>query len=193
MSEASTEIPNNFRAISDLDIGTHAGYVFESNSEKQLKLFALCRESVSAKNCGLLYVAGKQGVKGIRLSLIDTGFDVAAYQRNGQMKIVDSEEWYLTNSNKPQFKSVEELEGAIRKLSNETIALGFSYLVVISETDMLVRKGFLTQYVEFDAHLANAIRDLKTALVCAFDRRELLAAGIRDPIVHVSDLHSAML
>ena len=172
MSEASTEIPNNFRDISDLDIGTHAGYVFESNSEKQLKLFALCRESVSAKNCGLLYIAGKQGVKGIRLSFIDTGFDVAAFQRNGQMKIVDSEEWYLVNSHKPEFKSIEELENEFRKVATDTIALGFSYLVVISETDMLVRKGFLPQYIEFDAHLGKTMRDLKTAFVCAFDRRE---------------------
>ena len=60
--------------------------------------------------------------------------------------------------------------------------MGSSYLVVVSETDMLVRKGFLSNYVEFDTHLGRTIRDLKAAFVCAFDRRELLAAGIKDPI-----------
>lgn len=190
MSEASTEIPNKFRKISDLDIGTHAGYVFETNAEKQLKLFDLCRESVSAKNCGLLYIAGKQGVKGIRLSLIDTGFDVAAYQRNGQMRIVDSEEWYLHRN---QFKSNDDVATQFRKASDEAISLGYSYLVVISETDMLVRKGFLSEYTELDAHLDKVIRELKTAFVCAFDRRELMAVGIKDPTIHVSDTHSVMI
>ena len=153
MSEASTEIPNKFRDISDLDIGTHAGYVFDSNSEKQSKLFSLCRESVNVKNCGLLYIAGKQGVKGIRLSLIDTGFDVASYHKNGQMKIVDSEEWFLESDRKPQFKRVEQLMVEFAKLATETVAMGLSYLVIISETDMLVRKGFLSNYIEFDTSL----------------------------------------
>ncbi len=193
IAEASTEIPNKFREIPDLDIGTHAGYVFDSNAEKQMKLFALCKESVNVKNCGLLYIAGKQGVKGIRLSLIDIGFDVASYQRNGQMRIVDSEEWYLENVRRPQFKSVEQLEEEFRVLATETIALGFSYLIVVSETDMLVRKGFLSKYVEFDEHLSKTIRDLKAAFVCAFDRRELLAAGIKDPTSHVSGSHTVML
>jgi MEDS: MEthanogen/methylotroph, DcmR Sensory domain len=193
MSEASTEFPRNLRDISELEIGTHAGYVFESNADKQVKLFALCKDSVLAKNCGLLYIAGKQGVKGIRLSFIDTGFDVAACQRNGQMRIVDSEEWYLTALHKLQFKSVVELESEFRKAAADTIALGFSFLVVISETDMIVRKGFLQQYAEFDAHLGKAMRDLKTTFVCAFDRRELLAAGIKDPEIAVSHLHPVMI
>jgi hypothetical protein len=192
MSEASTEIPNNFRDVSDPDIGTHTGYIFESNSEKQLKLFKLCKESIS-KNCGLLYIAGKQGVKGIRLSFIDIGFDVASYQRNGQMRIVDSEEWYLSGTHRTQFRSIEELEAGFRKISSETIASGYSYLVVISETDMLVRKGYLPRYAEFDAHLGRMIRDLKITFVCAFDRRELSAAGIKDPTLHVADLHAVMI
>ncbi|HVB12174.1 MAG TPA: MEDS domain-containing protein [Nitrososphaerales archaeon] len=193
MSEASTEIPSEVSDISDLDIGSHAGYVFESNSEKQLKLFSLCRESVNIKNCGLLYIAGKQGVKGIRLSLIDTGFDVASYQKNGQMKIIDSEEWFLESDRKPQFKPIEQLKIEFTKLASETIAMGYRYLVVISETDMLVRKGFLSKYIEFDASLGRSIRDLKAAFICAFDRRELLAAGIKDPATEISELHSVML
>ncbi|MGH2639897.1 MAG: hypothetical protein ACRDF4_11570, partial [Rhabdochlamydiaceae bacterium] len=101
MSEASAQMPKNPRDQSDLDIGSHAGYIFESNSEKQKKLFDLCRDAVDAKNSGLLYIAGKQGVKGIRLSLIDTGFDVASYQRKNKLNIVDSEEFYLTASRSP--------------------------------------------------------------------------------------------
>ena len=58
---------------------------------------------------------------------------------------------------------------------------------------LLVRKGFLSKYIEFDASLGRAIRDLKAAFICAFDRRELLAAGIKDPATEISELHSVML
>lgn len=192
MAEASTEVPKEFRSVSDADIGTHAGYVFESNSEKQDRLFELCRELI-LKQCGILYIAGKQGVKGIRLSLIDTGFDVSGYQRSGQMEIVDSEEWYLSSPRRTQFKSNAELENELRKVSEETISTGYNYLVVISETDMLVRKGFLSKYAEFDGQLDSLIKDLKIAFVCAFDRRELLASGVKDPTVQVAVTHRTMM
>ncbi len=87
MAEASTEIPGGPSDKDLLEPGFHAAYFFDSQSEKQLKLFSLCREAVDQKNDSLVYVAGKQGVKGIRLSLKDTGFDVAAYEKKQQMKI----------------------------------------------------------------------------------------------------------
>ena len=193
MSEASAQIPNNQRDQNDLDIGTHAAYIFESNADKQRKLFALCRNIVDIKNGGLLYIAGKQGVKGIRLSLIDTGFDVSSYQRSDQLMIVDSEEWFLTSGRAPQFKSLDELESMFRKAASDTLDAGYSYLTVISETDMLVRKGFLEKYKEFDLLLSRKIRSLRATCVCAFDKRELQAAGVADPASSVSDSHSILI
>ncbi len=193
MSSASTEVPNNSRGTDDLEVGSHVGYVFESHSEKQNKLFSLCRETVDLKNCGLLYIAGKQGVKGIRLSLIDTGFDVASYSRSRQMEIVDSEEWFLESERNPKFKTLEELVRKFTQASAQTEAEGYNYLVVISETDMLVRKGFLSKYLEFDTYLGRTLGDLRITLVCAFDKRELTAVGIKDPVTQVSEFHALMI
>ena len=139
MSETSTAIPRDFKNLSSPDVGSHCGYIFESSSDKQSKLFELCREFVS-RNSSVLYIAGKQGVKGIRLSLIDTGFDVASYQRIGKMSIVDSEEWFLAGSRRTQFKSFVNLEEEFRGASVNAIERGHEFLVVVSETDMLVRK-----------------------------------------------------
>lgn len=193
MSSASTEVPNNFREADGVDVGGHVGYVFESSADKQVKLFAICRDAVDLKNCGVLYVAGKQGVKGIRLSLIDTRFDVSSYSKSGQMEIVDSEEWFLENERSPKFRSLEDLSRKFTEASARTEAAGYNCLVVISETDMLVRKGFLAKYLEFDEHLGRTIKDMRIAFVCAFDKRELLAAGIKDPASKVSESHSIML
>lgn len=192
MAEASTEVPEEFKSSADSRDGSHSGYIFQSNSEKQQKLFELCREQIM-KQCGILYIAGKQGVKGIRLSFIDTGFDVAGYQRNGQMNIVDSEEWYLSGPRRNQFKPFEELEKDFRKVSEGTVVSGYTRLLVISETDMLIRKGFLQEYAKFDEQLGRSINDLRITFVCAFDERELAASGVKDPILHVSDLHEIMI
>ena len=193
MSEARTEFPGNVKGNHDLDLGTHAAYLFESSSEKQVKLFEICKDFLRAKNVGLLYIAGKQGVKGIRLSMKDSGVDVSSRERMKQLRLVDSEEWYTSQGKPARVKSQEELGEQFRKASLEVITAGYSYLAVISETDMLVRKGFFQEYREFDSFITKNIRDLKAMFLCAFDMRELLAAGISDAEKAVGEMHEFLI
>ncbi len=193
MAEASTEIPHGPGDRDLLERGLHTAYFFDSQSEKQLKLFSLCREAVDEKNAFLIYIAGKQGVKGIRLSLKDTGFDVAAYEKRQQMKIVDSEEFFLLPARQQQFRSEKELTEKIGTFEKEALKLSFSALVVISETDMLVRKGFLAGYKKFDESMSQALPTSSAILVCAFDKRELSAKGVTNPEAELGPLHAAIV
>jgi hypothetical protein len=192
MSEARAEFPDKVRGHFVSEPGTHRGYIFHSSSEKQDVLFSRVRESI-LQNFGVLYIAGKQGVKGIRLSLIDTGFDVASYQKNNQIRILDSEEFFLENPRRPQFKGIEQIAEQLQKIIAETLNSGCSSLMVLSETDMLVRKGFFQKYLEFDEWLAKGAEGLKASFVCAFDERELIASGAKDELARVEQLHSSML
>ncbi len=193
MAEASAEVSPGRRKHNSLEPGTHAAYFFESHAEKQSKLFPLCKEILDAKNASLVYIAGKQGVKGIRLSMKDVGFDLTPYEKTKQLKIVDSEEWFFSTARQQKFKDLGELEQQLNSKATEALQNGFNYLAVISETDMLVRKGFLFSYQEFEGLLNSHLERAKTAFVCAFDKRELLAAGVRDISTDISRLHSEVL
>jgi len=193
MAEASTEIPGGPGNKDLLEPGTHAAYFFDSQSEKQLKLFSLCREAVDQKNASLIYIAGKQGVKGIRLSLKDTGFDVAAYEKMQQMKILDSEEFFLNSGRQQQFRAIEELVGKIGAYEKDATRLGFSGLLILSETDMLVRKGFLAEYKKFDESMSRMLPQSTVTLLCGFDKRELLARGVANPEAEIGPLHSVIV
>jgi hypothetical protein len=193
MAEASAEISSGRRKRGFLEAGTHAAYFFESHSEKQSKIFPLCKEILDSKNAALIYIAGKQGVKGIRLSLKDTGFDLTPYEKTKQLRIVDSEEWFLSSPLQQKFKEFEELEIELNSRANEAVSSGFNYLAVISETDMLVRKGFLSNYKDFDAFLNTKLERTKIAFVCAFDKRELTAAGVGDISADISKLHNEII
>lgn len=193
MSSTSTEVPRSFGTIDVHNNGTHTGYLFDAHDEKQSRLFSLCRETINTRNVAVVYVAGKQGTKGIRLSLIDTGFDVSFYQKSKRIKILDSEEWFLTGDRRPQFKSLEQLSEEVDLAQEEATTAGYDGVFLIFETDMLVRKGFLQKYVEFDEMLNKSIYSMKVGVLCAFDRRELMAAGVVDPIALVSNLHLHML
>ncbi|MDG6995743.1 MAG: MEDS domain-containing protein [Nitrososphaerota archaeon] len=193
MSEAGIELSRKSDRFDELEPGAHFAHVFESNSDKQKKLFALCSDCVGKKNAYLLYIAGKQGVKGIRLSLKDVGFDVASYERNAQFKIVDSEQWYLNSGRQTSFKSFDEIYAEVLEISNTAARGGFSMAVVISETDMLVRKGHYAAYRDMDTRLADRLRDLNIGLVCVFDKRELQAAGIPNALGEVSGYHSVLI
>jgi hypothetical protein len=194
MSRASTEIPRDSRSKRNLlDFGSHAAYIFETNAEKQSKLFGMIREIIYSGVSSILYIAGKQGVKGIRLSLKDVGVDVSFYEKTKQLRIVDSEEFFTTLGRQQSFRPLTDIERELKARSADAMAAGFSYLAVVSETDMLVRKGYYPKYRELDEFLSNNMRELKCAFVCAFDRRELLAARIVDPEIEIASVHSLIL
>lgn len=193
MAEASTEIPDGSGERDILQPGMHSAYFFDSQSEKQDRLFSLCREAVDEKNASLVYIAGKQGVKGIRLSLKDIGFDVSAYEKRNQMRILDSEAFFLTTTRQQQFLSFQEISEKIKTLEKESQSKGFGVLVILCETDMLVRKGFSAGYVDLEANISRLVSESPISFVCAFDRRELLAKGVSNPEAQIGPLHNLIV
>ena len=133
-------------------------------------------------------------MKGIRLSLKDIGFDVASYERVRQMKIVDSDEWFLSQDRQRwHFKDIAELHAQLKEVATDANTSGLSFVAVISETDSLVRKGFYDRYREFDDSLGRSITGTDAAFVCAFDRRELEAAGVTNVEEELSRSHSKLI
>jgi hypothetical protein len=174
--------------------GTHLAYVFSNSAEKQSTLFHFSERAVGTENSYLLYIAGKQGVKGIRLSLKDVRFDVSMYEKARQLRIVDSDDWYLQSVKLQRyFKPNEQLKDQLTSVISEASAAGYPFVTVISETDSLVRKGFYGKYSEFDLFLGRKISDLAVAFVCAFDSRELEAAGVGNVREDLSKSHSEIV
>jgi hypothetical protein len=193
MSEAGIQISGNRRSKDPLAPGSHSALLFESQSDKQERLFSMCRDCVGSRDSYLLYIAGKQGVKGIRLSLKDVGFDVASFEKKNQMKIVDSEAWFVSSARLPIFKPFDEIYSQFREVSAGAGRAGFHQVTIISETDMIVRKKMYPEFKEFDKKLRDKLLELNAALVCGFDRRELQAAGIPDTTREVSEYHTILI
>ena len=189
-SSASSEISQGMK----LSKGTHIAHLFSNSAEKQTTLFHFCDAAVNSERSFLLYIAGKQGVKGIRLSLKDVSFNVAFYEKARQLKIVDSDEWYLESGRqKSSFKSNEKLKEQLAAVISDALSSGFSFVTVISETDSLVRKGFYREYSEYDKFLGAETPGLAAAFICAFDRREMEVAGILNIREDLSKSHSEIV
>ncbi|MGI0078569.1 MAG: MEDS domain-containing protein [Nitrososphaerales archaeon] len=157
--------------------GTHAAFFFKDSSEKQSVLFQLCTTALS-EPCFILYIAGKQGTKGIRLSMKDAGIDVAGFERQKKLRIADSEEFYLNLARTASFRTMEALSDAIQKIKKESQDAGNELLMVISETDQIVRKGFLRDYMEFEKSATMLVDNASVTFICAYDERELAAARV---------------
>lgn len=185
--------PRPSKKSSELEENMHVFYSFIDAAEKQRRIFRLLEGLLSNSRTTVLYVAGKQGVMGIRLSIKDYGIDVAANQKEKKLRIVDSEEWYLTKTRQPTFKSDEEINGEIALLTSAAKKDGFDFATVISETDMLVRKGFFEQYLALEKDLAKLTEAFPIAFLCAYDERELEAKGFKNARSEVSALHSSDL
>ena len=193
MSGSASEISESVNDSGAINGGRHLAYIFGLSSEKQSTLFQLCERTVASTENYLLYLSGKQGVKGIRLSLKDVGFDVAQYERAHQFRIVDSEDWFLTASKQRTFKSNEELREQIALVVTEALSTGHSNTTIISETDSLVRKGFYSRYIEFDQYLSRTIPTMRATFVCAFDFREIDALRIPNSRNEIARVHSGLL
>jgi hypothetical protein len=185
--------PEQEKDLGGMSVGSHAAYVFVDTAEKQQKLFRLVSDSLQDPSAAVLYIAGKQGVKGIRFSMKDYGIDVGSIEREKKIKIVDSDEWYLTPGKVPAFKQI----GIVREQFGEFVKsvgeAGYYYVTVISETDSLVRKGFFKQYRELETELGKNIALFRAIFICAYDERELNAAGFKEARAELSSLHASIL
>jgi MEDS: MEthanogen/methylotroph, DcmR Sensory domain len=192
LADPSGQIAPPTRHSNELSKNSHIVYLFNDTEEKQQKIFPLLERTLS-KSTSVLYIAGKQGVKGIRLSLKDFGLDVAMYEREKKFRIVDSEEWYLSRSRQPAFKQPDEIVSEIKNFGSFSTSSGFECGTIISETDMLVRKGFFGRYLELERELLKLTESSPIALLCAYDERELEANGSKGRENEIFALHSSEL
>ena len=138
-------------------------------------------------------MAGKQGIKGIRLSMKDYGIDVATNEKENRLKIIDSEEFFLTRARLPTFKLPTELEEEVQNFQSSAAKSNFEFGTIICETDMLVRKGFFEKYLDFEKAMAVESTSHAFALVCVYDERELQAKGLAGAERDLLSLHSGAL
>lgn len=181
------------RDLGGILIGSHVAYIFADSAEKQQRLFHVVNESLQDPSAAVLYIAGKQGVKGIRFSMKDYGIDVGAIERQKKIRIVDSEEWYLVPGKTPSFKPIGRIRDQLSEFAEVEQRAGYYYLTIISETDFLVRKGFFKQYRELETELGKKFALFRAIFVCAYDERELTASGLANARADLSALHSSVL
>jgi hypothetical protein len=187
------EIPEPQKDIEGLSVGSHAAYIFSDSAKKQQKLFRLVSESLQDPSGAVIYIAGKQGVKGIRFSMKDYGIDVGFSERQKKIKIVDSEEWYLTLGKTPSFKPIGTIREQFSNYVKAEEEAGYYYVTIISETDSIVRKGHYDHYRELEMELGKNIALFRAIFVCAYDERELNAAGFREVRPQLSSLHASVI
>ncbi len=193
LAGAGREYSEPQRDLEGMSVGSHAAYIFADSAEKQQRLFGLVSESLRDPSAAVLYIAGKQGVKGIRFSMKDYGIDVGSIEREKKIKIVDYEEWYLTSGKVPSFKPIGTIRDQFSEFAKAAEQAGYYYVTIISETDSLVRKGFFNRYRELEVELGKNIAMFRAIFVCAYDERELAAAGLREIKSDLSSLHASML
>ena len=181
------------RDLGGISIGSHVAYIFVDSAEKQQRLFQLVSDSLQDPSAAVLYIAGKQGVKGIRFSMKDYGIDVGAIERQRKIRIVDSDEWYLVSGKTSSFKPIGKIRDQFSEFAEYEQKAGYYYLTIISETDSVVRKGFFEQYRELETELGRKLALFRAIFVCAYDERELSAKGLPDARSDLTSLHSSIL
>ena len=105
----------------------------------------------------------------------DFGIDVASFERLGRLRIVDWEEWFLAPGRQAPFRSTADLLEQFAVVFRDAHSRGCEPLLIISESDMLVRKGYLGDYEGFEKEAERSLLDIGAVLLCAYDERELSA------------------
>jgi MEDS: MEthanogen/methylotroph, DcmR Sensory domain len=191
LADPRDKMTSRSNGTSEVTKNSHLFFQFNNSEEKQQKIFALVVRLLARST--IMYIAGKQGIKGIRLSMKDYGIDVAANERENRLKIVDSEDYFLTKNRQPSFKPIDDIQRELENFEASASRGNFEFSTIVCETDMLVRKGFFENYLEFEKQLPTIMTNGAWAVVCIYDERELQAKGLTGLESKLIALHSAVL
>jgi hypothetical protein len=165
-----TSSRNRVAFIKDLKVREHTAYLYDMVDDKQIILFSYVMNAIEEGGLAV-YIAGRQGKKGIRLSMRDFGIDVNRSEERHALQILDASEFFLEKENGP-VKSAIKIEQQYKTLVETSLNYGLKSLRIAAETDDLMHKKRGNDYISQDLLLGKEL-PFEATLVCAFDLREM--------------------
>jgi len=158
-----SKISETLNYVRDLKAGNHGIFFYGSPEEKHEVLFEFLQASFH-RGEGAICVPSHETPEQIRRHMEDFGFDVKALERDGILKILDYDKFYIIDG---EANAAHTMKLAQRFFS-EAMEIGLKGLRTCGEATCFFEHNKEKELVEFELMIGRKL-DLPVTVLCAYD------------------------
>ena len=150
------------------EIFNHGVLLYQNPNHKRKVIFNCLKETLSQER-GILYIAGDEPPAKIYQEMFDFGFNVKNLQKEGMLKVVNFDEWYLING-KFDLKNVKAL---LTKTYNENLEKGIKGLFICGEMGCFFQHNLINDLLKYEKSIGKTFK-ISINAVCAYDINNII-------------------
>ena len=149
--------------VRDLDTGSHGIVFYKTPYEKREVLFNFLQAGFK-KGEGMVCVPSQETSEQIRRSMEDFGFNVKALERDGVLKVLDYDKFYIIDG---EVDAAHTMKLA-QSFFSEAMEIGLKGLRTCGEATCFFEHNKEKELVEFELMIGRKL-DLPVTVLCAYD------------------------
>jgi hypothetical protein len=149
------------------EVFNHGVLFYRKPNHKRQVVFNLLKENLEQER-GIYYIAGDEPPKKIYQEIFNFGFDVKTLERDGMLKVVNFNEWYIIDG-KFDKSNVKTL---LKKTCEETLEKGLKGLFICGEMGCFFRNNLVEDLIDYEKSIGKTFKIPINAL-CAYNIHNL--------------------
>jgi len=149
------------------EVFNHAVLFYKNPNHKRQVVFNLLKENL-AQGRGVCYIAGDEPPKKIYQEIFNFGFDIKTLERDGVLRVVNFDEWYIIEE-KFDKSNVKTL---LKKTCEETLERGLNGLFVCGEMGCFFQNNLVEELIEYEKSIGKTFK-IPICALCAYNLHNL--------------------
>jgi hypothetical protein len=146
-----------------LTVGSHSIFFYKTPSEKRAVIFNFLQAGLEHGE-GAIYIASEETSQQIRRHMKDFGLDVTALERDGALRVVDYDGWYLVDGKvQPSYTLM-----LVQRVLKEAMEMGLKGLRGCGEATCFFDHHQERALVDYELMIGKRI-DLPATVLCAYE------------------------
>ncbi|MFQ5758961.1 MAG: MEDS domain-containing protein [Candidatus Bathyarchaeia archaeon] len=153
---------SSLRFLEKLEASDHGIFFYRTPEKKRRVLFNFLKAGLD-RDEGAVYVAGDEAPRMIRKAMLNFGLDVKGLEREGLLKIVNYDGWYLVDGK----VEISNITALWKKAYEESLERGLKGLHVCGEMGCFFRHNLVEELVEYERALGRRLK-ISMAALCSY-------------------------
>ena len=149
--------------VRNLEVGNHGIFFYRNPAEKHEVLFNFLQAGLE-KGERAIYVAAQETSKQICKHMEDFGLDIKALYRDGSLRILDYDDWYIIDGE----VDIPRLQARGQRVFQEAMEMGLKGLRGCGEAACFFEHQKVKELVDYELMIGRKF-DLPLTALCAYD------------------------
>lgn len=149
------------------EVFNHGVLFYQNPNRKRQVVFNRLKENLD-QGRGVFYIAGDEPPEKIYQEIFNFGFDVKTLEKEGMLKVVNFDEWYIIDG---KF-DLSNLKILWKKTYEETLERGLKGLFICGEMGCFFRHNLVEELIEYEKSIGKTFKIPINAL-CAYNLHNL--------------------